>query len=758
MTEQQIRDEYRRLFSVQDDSKRLERLQSLRQDAEKAGLADWRSLIDVRIALIEDRYDDAIAGADAVAAATGTNPEIRAWAMLSSAKAHEDKGDRDQAVEGYTAIIEDPAAPPDPKAWARVGRGITFGEKGEIDKAIADCTAVIDDPAAPPDPKALARVNRGVAYDKKGETDKEIADYTAVIDDPPAPPDLKARARLYRGAVYAEKGETDKAIAGYTAVIDDPGAPPDQKALAQLNRGVVYGQKGETDKAIADCTAVIDDPAPPPDQKAIARRNRAVAYGEKGETDKAIADYAAVIDDPAAPPDVRSYAGMAKSLLQSATPKAAQALAQLPVAIDPKTRQEFREAIKAGEGRKTDFFSESLFDADASFLLVLREWNSYTPAVPNKDEPARGGGYFLKHGTTGVVVDPGFDFLEMFAEAGGRIQDIGHIVITHAHNDHTADLESILMLLREFNETRLGEPKKVNLYLSQGASRKFQAIMPLTKCNYIGEVFTMNRTRRDNPQVLTLATNLHLHVLPAYHDDVLTSDYAVGLGFEFTFAGGSVRRILITSDTAIQPAKGKGQGPFIHTLYPSPFGDPGMVELLVPHIGSIPDCELTDERLGTLEVEEMKFVPAGEMYPSHLGLRGTFFIIHALEPKAALISEFGEEMKAIWIKAVRAIGGCINSACKVAKKPSIPVFAGDPVIIYNIRTGEFLCHENLQWRDPRDLRMVSVYDPARLAQAWPSRPYLFPKSMQPGDESDYEDKVKRFHEALKARALPHFKK
>ena len=645
MTEQQIRDEYRRVFSMAlDESRRLERLQSLRQDAEKAGLADWRKLIDVRIALIEARYDDAIAGATGIAAATGINPEIRAWAMFASAMAHGEKGDLNQEIEGYTVIIDDPAALPDPKAWARV------------------------------------------------------------------------------------------------------------------NRGVAYGKKGETDKAIADCTAVIEDPAAPPDLKARARANRGVAYGQKGEIDKAIADYTAVIDDPAAPPDIKSRASMIKSLLESPTPKAAQALAQLPVAIDPKARQEFMEAIQAGEERKTDFFSESLFDADASFLLVLREWNSYTPAVPNKDEPARGGGYFLNHGNTGVVVDPGFDFLEMFAEAGGRIQDIGHIVITHAHNDHTADLESLLMLLNEFNETRSGEPKKVNLYLSQGASRKFQAMLPLKECDYIGELVTMNRTNKDKPQVLTLATNLHLHVLPAYHDDVLTSEYAVGLGFEFMFADDSTRRILITSDTAIQPAQSQGQGPFVHTLYPSPFGDPGTVDLLVPHIGSIPDCELTDERLGTLGVEEMKFVPAGKTYPNHLGLRGTFFIIHALQPKAVVISEFGEEMKSIWIKAVRAIGQCIEEACRFAKKPAIPVFAGDPVIIYNIKTGEFLCHEDLKWHDPKRLKMESVHDPTRATQAYPARPYLFTVSRQSKDKSDFEDKVKFFHKALKDRTLPHFKK
>jgi glyoxylase-like metal-dependent hydrolase (beta-lactamase superfamily II) len=48
-----------------------------------------------------------------------------------------------------------------------------------------------------------------------------------------------------------------------------------------------------------------------------------------------------------------------------------------------------------------------------------------------------GGGYYLRHDGYGIVIDPGYNFLQNFYEAGGRIFDIDAIVLTHAHNDHT---------------------------------------------------------------------------------------------------------------------------------------------------------------------------------------------------------------------------------------------------------------------------------------------------------------------------------
>ena len=74
--------------------------------------------------------------------------------------------------------------------------------------------------------------------------------------------------------------------------------------------------------------------------------------------------------------------------------------------------------------------------------MVLRKWNSYTPALPSGgDEQSRGGGYFIWHNGHGTVIDPGYNFIQNLDEACCRLCDINNIVLTHAHNDHTIDFK-----------------------------------------------------------------------------------------------------------------------------------------------------------------------------------------------------------------------------------------------------------------------------------------------------------------------------
>ena len=55
----------------------------------------------------------------------------------------------------------------------------------------------------------------------------------------------------------------------------------------------------------------------------------------------------------------------------------------------------------------------------------------------------------------GIVIDPGFDFIQNFREAGFFLNDIDYILITHAHNDHSADLEALTSLLHDYNRKEI---------------------------------------------------------------------------------------------------------------------------------------------------------------------------------------------------------------------------------------------------------------------------------------------------------------
>jgi tetratricopeptide (TPR) repeat protein len=619
-------------------------------------------------------------------------------------------------------------------AKALFGRGLALHQMLDPQDALGAYDAVIRRFAASPElplreQVANALINKGIALAEVNRPHDEMAAYDEVIRLFGNCPELPlrervARALLRKGEVLELMGRLHDALRAYGEVnsryADDPEPSlRNMTARALFVLGKVHFRIGNRDEAIADLNAVI----------------------ARADAPRWILEQASLVLQPTRGSDQPD--------------KTARVVADLPVEIDAATRQSFKDALLAGRDRKSYFFHWlSRFRPEESFLLVLREWNSFTPAIPDEGEAARGGGYFIRHKGTGIVIDPGFDFLEIFHEAGGRLCDIDHIVITHAHNDHTADLEPILTLLYEFNEKHDGSAsrqKKVTLYLSQGAARKLSGIIQLRGCNYLSEVVTLNRGRSNKPQTIQISAGIALTVLPAYHDDILTADYSVGLGFQFDFPNGQ-RRLLFTGDTAVLPATKEVPQTPIHATYPIPFCEPGAADLVVAHIGSIESFEL-DGPLGTLAGPERTYVPPQSpqsFYDKHLGLRGTFLVFYALRPRAGLVSEFGEEMKSIWIQAVGAIGRNLND---VVSEP-VPVFAGDPIIVYDIAKQQFLCHEDQQFHDPADLSTVSAHQLSPDGRSGPVRPYLFQSNRHA--TADIEDRIKDFHRTLREHRLPHF--
>lgn len=115
-----------------------------------------------------------------------------------------------------------------------------------------------------------------------------------------------------------------------------------------------------------------------------------------------------------------------------------------------------------------------------SGLWVLRRWNSFTPRIPSSDT-GPGGGYFLRWNNKGIVIDPGFDYLENLQKAGISLRDIHAIVTTHSHPDHVADFEPLLMMLIKRHERmqahNLGERKRLDLFLSVDTAEKYRQVI-----------------------------------------------------------------------------------------------------------------------------------------------------------------------------------------------------------------------------------------------------------------------------------------
>lgn len=84
-----------------------------------------------------------------------------------------------------------------------------------------------------------------------------------------------------------------------------------------------------------------------------------------------------------------------------------------------------------------------------SFMMILKGYSSSTPFFyPALKErfhniPIKGGGIYIKWCGTGIVVDPGINYMENLHMVGLGIKDIDIIIVTHNHVDHNGDLMTI---------------------------------------------------------------------------------------------------------------------------------------------------------------------------------------------------------------------------------------------------------------------------------------------------------------------------
>jgi hypothetical protein len=207
---------------------------------------------------------------------------------------------------------------------------------------------------------------------------------------------------------------------------------------------------------------------------------------------------------------------------------------------------------------------EFLDAAKLNKLVVLRRWQSFNPKIPRFGYQVRGGGYFLLWQGKGIVIDPGFDFIQNFYEQGFSLEDIDAIVITHSHPDHDDDLSTLTTLFKEWNDfnERSGEAllKPWDLFLNESTHKKFSSWLQAASVR-VGRIISLpmlcwdkdtdhpkNGPMRgkniiidlrlpstsDNVNSSNAAYNLQIEVVPAWHDDVIGQTASVGLIFHLS--------------------------------------------------------------------------------------------------------------------------------------------------------------------------------------------------------------------------------
>jgi len=228
---------------------------------------------------------------------------------------------------------------------------------------------------------------------------------------------------------------------------------------------------------------------------------------------------------------------------------------------------------------------------------------------------------------------------------------------------------------------------------------KFASLIDWRARRFIGEISTINPgdsyRMNDNSTVMT--------VLPAYHDEIVTRYYAVGLHFAFFFGDDDKRSLLLTSDTGLYPPSEKGESDQnqqssmmeIHERYK--LVNENLVrgvDILVPHLGSIGKKELS-------AVEDMNWQPEDILYGNHLGVLGVLRLISAIKPKLALVSEFGEELKTFRQDLLLLMQKVMK---KVMPVEAINILPADLPFIYDIRERTVFCVDTEGMTEAADIK------------------------------------------------------
>ena len=471
-----------------------------------------------------------------------------------------------------------------------------------------------------------------------------------------------------RGNVYEKQKEYEKALNEYTEAIRINA----DYALAYCARGSMYEEQGKYDEALADYTSAIDkDP-----DYALAYYFRGSVYEKQEEYKEALADYTKS-KELFTKEDmfwVRLLEGRIQEIngLLSKTSDENKKIKEIIEAIEASG---IKDSIKEVKNSFNQFIKEPAKPlADNPFeFVVLRRWNSYTPIIAENSRVSKGGGYFIRLPKCGIVIDPGFNFIDNFKSEGHLFHEIDHVLITHAHNDHTTDLESILTLLHQYNETIIGDfdapeentimqavltaeknevtdadrnriekaaksvfaeserRKRLRIYMSASTYKKYAPMLELSQSADYDIIIVKAGDKLlieyPNPLVTGLEGVPEITAIKAKHNDLISDRDSLGFVVKY---GEFV--LVYTGDTGFS-AEIEKQYREVREAH----RDCSIV--LLAHLGGFKGYENRFDASKGLEDNQRSF------YRNHLGRLGLAKLIETVKPKICLISEFGEEFK-----------------------------------------------------------------------------------------------------------------
>lgn len=340
-----------------------------------------------------------------------------------------------------------------------------------------------------------------------------------------------------------------------------------------------------------------------------------------------------------------------------------------------------------------DFLSEKPFSkgSTVSFTFeVLRRWNSYTPLISNSN----GGGYFIRFNGIGLVVDPGYGFINNFRLSGHHFHEINSIFISHAHDDHTADVEPIINLMYRYNKNleeeyiplRYSRGNQISKYQIMRFHKYYQKQKSLTRDDHhkIGEkiekeflsqrmvldlycceevkikfegIFKLNLLIDENGDFIiddpgSSTTSANRYVRVNWHEvdgnkthslkkkqlvPIKTRHNVFSQYEELKAISGKINYgfYIVSDKTSLIYTSDTAWDQHIDDVYKDVRdATAGTYRILVSHFGAFKQEELNYVNKRTFKAP---------FYKNHLGALGLSQINHLLNPQICILSEFGEE-------------------------------------------------------------------------------------------------------------------
>lgn len=368
-------------------------------------------------------------------------------------------------------------------------------------------------------------------------------------------------------------------------------------------------------------------------------------------------------------------------------------------------------------------------DVCGAVLCFLRDYSSDSPLLNKRDqETAVGGGYYLRTKDTGIVIDPGSDFLAQYYRQlcglGFGVSDIHKVLVTHSHMDHIGDLEAITVLAhraREFKRLRKGNellseaygnrpewkiqasPDKktpdINLFLNLGAMQKCSGWL-----DFKSIVYSVNPLQPGSEPDLTRnskSTKIACKVFGVKHDEVISATHSVGLILHIKKRG-KTAQVAVTSDSTWQWENEKSSNvtTLAKEIINAGWNKQKNRRLLVAHLGSVAKREL--------EIMTGR-APANSLYTNHLGITGIVLLADALAPELLIVSEFGEEFQSSRVNICDAISVALNANRGDMKRIKVLPASSQLQICLPILLIKCSCCK--RFKKPKDIRADDKHKP-----------------------------------------------